>query len=89
MDKSFLKTIKDNLPEPLKYLTVPFLRYNLTKSKEFLNYYRLLKNRETLSSEEISKYQFIKLKEILNFSYQNVPYYHELFNKISFDIRAL
>jgi phenylacetate-CoA ligase len=85
MNKQFLKKIRDNIPESLKYLTAPIFRKALIKNNEFCKYYNLLECRDKLNSEKIREYQFSQLKNILIYSYQNVPYYHELFNKISFD----
>jgi phenylacetate-CoA ligase len=85
MNKHFLKSIRDNIPEPLKHITSSTWRNKLVKNKEFCNYYKLLENREALSPEEIKEYQLSQLKKILIYSYQNVPYYYGLFNNISFD----
>ncbi|HYM94477.1 MAG TPA: hypothetical protein VET23_10085, partial [Chitinophagaceae bacterium] len=85
MNKSFQKSIRDNMPEYLKYITAPLFRNRLIRDKNFTKYYNLLQDRESLSSEKIIEYQFDQLKHILIYSYQNVPYYQELFNKISFD----
>jgi phenylacetate-CoA ligase len=85
MNKQFLKSIRDNIPENLKYPTASLFRNGLILAKEFCSYYKLLENREKLSPEEIRTYQFSQLKNILIHSYTNVPYYRELFNKISFD----
>jgi len=85
MNKYFLKSIRDRMPESLKYITAPILRDQLLNSLDFREYYKLLVNREVLSPEKIKEYQFNQLKKILIYSYQNVPYYQELFNKISFD----
>ncbi len=73
------------MPESLKYILAPVFRNRLIKNKEFLKYYNLLESRESLSHEKIQEYQFTQLKNILTHSYQNVPYYHELFDKVSFD----
>jgi phenylacetate-CoA ligase len=85
MNKHFLKKIRDNMPESLKYITAPIIRGELVKNKEFLKYYNLLEERESISSEKIIEYQFDQLKQILIHSYKNVPYYQELFKKNSFD----
>ena len=81
MNKHFLKKIRDNMPESLKYITAPIIRGELVKNKEFLKYYNLLEERESISSEKIIEYQFEQLKQILIHSYKNVPYYQELFKK--------
>ena len=85
MDKHLLKTFRDNMPEPLKYLSATFFRSILIKDEEFCKYYKLLEDRENLTSDEIKEYQFNQLKEILIYSYKNVPYYQKLFNEISFN----
>jgi phenylacetate-CoA ligase len=85
MNKHFLKRIKDKIPEPLKYFTASLFRNEIIKSKEFRKYYNLLTNRETLSPEIIEEYQFDQLKSILVYSNIYVPYYQELFKKISFN----
>jgi phenylacetate-CoA ligase len=84
MDKHFLKNIRDNMPESLKYITAPLFRNKLIKNKEFCKQYNLLEAREAIPSEKINEYQLIQTKEILIHAYQNVPYYTELFNKIDF-----
>ena len=84
MNKHLLKIIRDNLPEPVKYLTALVFRNKLIKNKEYLRYKDLLSARESLSKVEIEHYQFNELKKILIHSYENVPYYTELFNRVKF-----
>src|ERR1035437_3533211 len=85
MNRQYLKNIRDNMPEQLKYISAPLFRQSLIKNKEFLRYNNLLEQREKLSTEQIKDYQFNQLKRTLIHSYQTVPYYTELFGKISFD----
>jgi|WetSurMetagenome_2_1015567.scaffolds.fasta_scaffold05194_2 phenylacetate-CoA ligase len=85
MNKHFLKNLRDGMPESLRYISAPLIRNSLIRNEEFLKYYRLLENRELLSHEKIGQYQFEQLKKILNHSYQNVPYYTNLFRQVSFD----
>ena len=77
------KLYRDNLPEPFIH-TAPLFRNKLIKNKEFNKYYKLLENRERLSSEH-TEYQLNQLKQVLIYAYQNVPYYRELFDKATFD----
>jgi len=72
------------MPESLKYITTPVFRNKLLKNKEFCKYFSLLESREALSPLKIKEYQLDQLKHILIHSFQNIPYYKELFNKISF-----
>lgn len=85
MNKNFLKVIRDQIPEPLKYITAPVFRNKLIRNTEFRKYYNLLLQRETLDKGQILDYQFKQLKDILIYSFLNVPYYTELFKKVSFD----
>jgi len=85
MNKQYLKNLRDKMPESLKYISGPLIRQSLIKNKEFSKYYNLLEQREKLSSDQIRDYQFNQLKHILIHSYKTVPYYTELFDKISFD----
>lgn len=48
---------------------------------KFNSYYNSLKKTEWLSKEQISKYQNDKVKEIIKYSYENVPYYRSLFSE--------
>jgi phenylacetate-CoA ligase len=85
MNKNFLKVIRDQIPEPLKYITASLFRNKLVHNREFRKYYNLLNARENSDKEKITEYQLNNLKHILTYSYLNVPYYTELFNGISFD----
>jgi phenylacetate-CoA ligase len=55
---------------------------------KYFNYYwktrRLLNDNIWNDSEKIRQYQLNKLKDIIEYSYNYVPYYKELFNKINF-----
>lgn len=84
MNKQFLKSIRDNMPEPLKYLTAPIFRNKLIKNSEYCRYRKILTIRDSLSEEVIKDFQFDELKNILIYSYRWVPYYTELFDKVGF-----
>jgi phenylacetate-CoA ligase len=85
MKKQFLKSIRDKMPESLKYISAPLFRYKLLQNENFRNYFSLLEKRELMNHDQILDLQFNQLKEILIHSYRYVPYYTELFNQISFD----
>ena len=50
-----------------------------------LRYNYFLKKSQFWEKDKIKRYQFIKLRELLLESNENVPYYKELFKKINFD----
>ena len=85
MNKQFLKIIRDNIPGYLKVKAGIYFRNALIKNKEFVRYSELLEKRENQSIEKINRYQFEKLKDVLIHSYNNVPYYHDLFDQVSFN----
>ncbi len=85
MKKTFMKIIRDNLPEPVKFMVGPLFRNKLVFNDEFCRYYDLLVERQYMNADEIKAYQLKQLKEILIHSYKTVPYYRELFNNISFN----
>lgn len=43
--------------------------------------HKIIKRVQWYSKEEINKYQLTKLKQIVKYSYENVPYYKDLFDK--------
>lgn len=85
MNKHFLKNIRDNIPEPLKYITAPIFRNKLLNNKDFKYYFNLLENSKSFSADKLKEYQLNQLKSVLDFSYKNIPYYTELFDSIAFD----
>lgn len=85
MNKHFLKRVRDNIPEPLKYITAPIFRNKLLKNRHFIQYLHLLDNSQKLSKDEIAAYQLNQLKEVLIYSYNNVPYYKKIFNEAGFN----
>lgn len=66
----------------IKY--IEFLMYLLFCIRYYLRKKRLLNKFRLVSKKEVEQYQFKKLKEIFEYSYENVPYYNELFNKNNF-----
>ena len=57
----------------------------MVKNKEFIKTWNELDQFEASSKEEQEKIQLDKLKEILIYAYENVPYYKEIFDKQNFD----
>jgi phenylacetate-CoA ligase len=85
MQKNFLKKIRDNIPDSLKLMFSSIFRNKLVQNRLFINSYETLMKRESLTETKIKQIQLFKLKEILIYSFQNVPYYQELFKRIAFD----
>jgi phenylacetate-CoA ligase len=85
MNKHFLKNLRDNLPEPIKYLISPIFRNKLIQNKSFKEFYSLLEQSEKFNENFVMEYKLKRLKDILNYAYNNVPYYNELFKKVGFD----
>jgi len=84
MNKHFLKKIRDNMPESLKYITASLFRNKLIKNKDYTAFTKLLENRDFLNEVEVKEYQFNELKKILIYANDNVPYYSKLFKQVGF-----
>jgi phenylacetate-CoA ligase len=57
------------------------LYYRFKRQNRF-NYYKILKKRNLLTTEELLNIQCYKLKALLNHCYKNVPFYSEMFKTI-------
>lgn len=67
--KSPIINIYNSLPETTKY------------GRTFNNTYKFLKLSEKWSEEQQNEYQMKQVKQIIKYSYENVPYYTRLFNE--------
>lgn len=63
-----------------KKVIMPF--YYSFRGYNRINYYNDLKQRDNLSTEELTSMQFRRLKILLEHCYSNVPYYKNMFNKL-------
>lgn len=80
------KQLYKKIPKPLKNMAELIGRYRIIGSKNFKQQYKLLEQASKLDTECLEKMQFKLLKETLQYAYENVPYYHELFNNVKFDV---
>lgn len=53
------------------------------KNRNFLKHYNFVKKNEFKSHEELKRYQEEKLQKLIQFSYNNVPYYSKLFKNLN------
>lgn len=83
--KDILKKIRDGMPEFLKLLFGGMIRRKLIQHPDFESTYQLLCRRDNMSDLEITQYQKAELKKVLEYAYQYVPYYKDLFDSIQFD----
>ncbi len=58
----------------------------LHERKSFENIYSSLKEIEGFSKDDIRKLQLESLKDVIRYSYSNVPYYRRLFDAIGLDV---
>ncbi len=77
---NLIKKIYEKLPKSIKYIFSKFFINAMIKHPEFKKTWKELDEFEKLSNEEQKQIQLKKLKEILIYSYENVPYYKELFD---------
>lgn len=82
-----IQKIYNNLPVFLQNIACTIRGYKERKTRlggNFESVFNNLQKTEWYTEEEIEKYQFDKLKELLNYAYINIPYYKELFDSINF-----
>lgn len=58
--------------------------YSLTRSNLHLAYYSLYKEMESWSVERIEEWQLEQIKRIVEYAYENVPFYKRLYSAIGF-----
>lgn len=85
MNFKLVKKMNEMCPVFIKGLFAPILRNKLINNKVFLNTYQELEKYDKLNEEEKEKLQFKKLKDILIYCYENVPYYKEKFELAKFN----
>lgn len=87
MFKLYSSEIYKKSPILLQNITVTAKGFIYNKIKEGRRFYllqkELLKN-ERFTQEELKSLQLSKLKELLNYAYDYIPYYKKLFDKLKF-----
>ncbi len=85
---NFLKNIYSKMPHLFQYyIKLIYFRFKQPywKNKYFLKTLNFLKTSDNWSKLELEEYQLNQLKKLVIYSYENVSYYHELFDKIKFN----
>lgn len=93
MKKSRLGMIGRTFPIPLQKIfantVYPFIiPYYLGGHSYILNY-NFLKKSQWWSKEELIDYQLVMLRNIINYSYEKVPYYHKLFQSLNLNPKSI
>ena len=76
---NIVHNIKKSILAPMCY---GFIGNSVLKQKKYENF---LTNFEHHERDKVKKYQIQKLKELLIYSYENIPYYRTVFNKLQID----
>lgn len=84
MGSNILKTCYNALPEDVKKM-VGFVPFSLRMGKTYRDTSKFLQKSQTWSREELDAYRFNKLKDLLVYAEQKVPYYKRLFQEAAFD----
>ena len=61
--------------------------YKQRYGKKFLKVMNELKKTQYYSKEEIDKYQNKQLRKLIEYAYETVPYYRQLFENISLNLK--
>lgn len=74
-NRKFLEPIIDTVRYIYYIIPLP-IRYD----KGFRDMYNFLKESQWWGKEKLEEYQMQQLKKLLNHAYENVPYYHRVFD---------
>lgn len=69
-------------PQILKNLIYPFIQMRYPKEERSITYLRLLEKTQWWSLSELEHFQQKRLQALLKHAYENVPYYHRMFNRL-------
>ena len=70
-----------------KYVIYPILE--VFRRRDTLRHFKELENTQWLSVDEIKKIQWKKLKNLLEYAYTNVPFYHSMFKTLNMTPRNI
>jgi len=79
-------------PKILKNIIYPIIELKHSKENRFNKHLRFLEKTQWWSPLELEQFQQKRLQALLRHAYNNVPYYHKLFNKLKLkpqDIRSI
>ena len=68
------------------YITLPI--YRLTRPRHFNHVYNFLKQSESWSDEDMCKWQFERIKDIVEYAYKNVPFYYEAYSAVGYHLQV-
>ena len=85
MNANIIKKLNEHTPDFAKKIFAPMIRGKLVNNKVFLDQYNEIKTFKQLSEKEKRKKSLEKLKQQLCYAYENIEYYKEAFNKVSFN----
>lgn len=85
LNANIIKKLNEHTPDFAKKIFAPMIRSKLVNNKVFLDQYNEIKTFEQLSEKEKRKKSLEKLKQQLCYAYENIEYYKEVFNEISFN----
>ena len=75
----FIISISDKVPKKVFIFNLFLFLIRYRRINHMLNF---INNIQWYSKDEIDKYQLTKLQQLVKYSYENVPYYKDLFDKI-------
>lgn len=84
-----IRYIYDHLPEfvrkPVAYLFFYAVPFPYNRGLHYANIYRELMKTQWWSEKSLLSLQFERLRDLLFYAYENVPYYNKLFTKYGFN----
>ena len=82
---STLKYLIDKQPNFVKKVAYKIIPFKYRYGIEYLEYLNFLKKSKSWSYDQSLNYQLQKLKEMIRYCNDNVPYYRDIFKNVDFD----
>ena len=80
-----------SLPNSLRYIAGYLYRLIPLRARygrKYQEYIRLVKKEKNLTKEQIQDYQIMRLRELVSYAVENVPYYQRTFGDVSVEISS-
>ncbi|QHI71298.1 phenylacetate--CoA ligase family protein [Aminipila terrae] len=89
MNIGILKIINEKLPDSIKIVLGPIIRFSLIKNPVFKRQIDELNKADMWDAKKVAISQLEHLKSILQFAYENSKYYKEIFDLVDFNPYSL
>ena len=85
MNANKIKILYEKVPRSIKFMLTPFFIKKMVDNRIFIETIKEVQRFESLQQEERQILQLNKMKDLLIYSYENIPFYKQRFDDANFD----